>query len=404
MRLLIAFLTKTFISSIFLLLSDWSYAQVLPSSANLSYLYNNSSSLYFHHQLVSSGSKTWILLETNTNNIAEDSLVYGFAITPNLDKPIDNFTKLNMKGYRVFEDKSKQIYAIDVSEVDSKFVVFRVLIKSKTTSYTYIVELGNPTGFTFSTSLQLTIPDLSGYAAKGSILKISTLNGSKEEFGVKFFSQLFKPALPPMSDMKKSTPLESPDTTYTIFSGDLLPTEKIGTYALFNSANEEATTFYRIEDPHYPKAATVNNLINASVYILTADENKKLKSSTDLKKTYDSFWLNNTNSAERAGRMISGYFNRVKEANEKFTTFKEGWKTDMGMIYIIFGPPDKAFRTNNGMQWVYKKTYELPSFTFTFYANNKYLTSEYYELERGLQYQRIWFRAVELWRKGRKSL
>ena len=74
------------------------------------------------------------------------------------------------------------------------------------------------------------------------------------------------------------------------------------------------------------------------------------------------------------------------------------------MIYIIFGPPDKAFRTNDGFQWVYKKTYELPGFTFTFFKNSKYFTSEIYELERSTQFQNIWFRAIELWRKGRKSI
>ncbi len=38
------------------------------------------------------------------------------------------------------------------------------------------------------------------------------------------------------------------------------------------------------------------------------------------------------------------YFARVDYANEKFKTHREGWKTDMGMVFIIFGVPDNIDR------------------------------------------------------------
>jgi hypothetical protein len=38
------------------------------------------------------------------------------------------------------------------------------------------------------------------------------------------------------------------------------------------------------------------------------------------------------------------YYRRVAFANRSFTTFRDGWKTDRGMVYIILGPPDEIER------------------------------------------------------------
>ena len=39
---------------------------------------------------------------------------------------------------------------------------------------------------------------------------------------------------------------------------------------------------------------------------------------------------------ERARSLIKTYYSRVEKANEMFTSHVEGWKTDRGMISIIF--------------------------------------------------------------------
>jgi len=38
------------------------------------------------------------------------------------------------------------------------------------------------------------------------------------------------------------------------------------------------------------------------------------------------------------------YYERVAYANARFSGFRDGWKSDMGMIYIIFGPPSDVER------------------------------------------------------------
>jgi len=39
------------------------------------------------------------------------------------------------------------------------------------------------------------------------------------------------------------------------------------------------------------------------------------------------------------------YYKRIKYANEHFGIYdKEGYKTDMGLVYVKFGPPDEIDR------------------------------------------------------------
>jgi len=45
-----------------------------------------------------------------------------------------------------------------------------------------------------------------------------------------------------------------------------------------------------------------------------------------------------------ANEAMDEYYARIQVANERFSGFREGWKTDMGMIYIIFGPPNDIER------------------------------------------------------------
>jgi GWxTD domain-containing protein len=42
--------------------------------------------------------------------------------------------------------------------------------------------------------------------------------------------------------------------------------------------------------------------------------------------------------------LMEEYYRRIAFSLEAFTVIQEGWKTDRGMIYILFGPPDEIQR------------------------------------------------------------
>ena len=45
-----------------------------------------------------------------------------------------------------------------------------------------------------------------------------------------------------------------------------------------------------------------------------------------------------------ANEVMEEYYRRVNYANGNFRSFREGWKTDMGMVYIVFGAPNEIER------------------------------------------------------------
>jgi GWxTD domain-containing protein len=78
-------------------------------------------------------------------------------------------------------------------------------------------------------------------------------------------------------------------------------------------------------------------------YIATQEERdfyKKLKGIEAKRRFLGIFW------ARRGGvEFRNQYLQRVKEADEKFTTkYEPGWKTDRGRVYIVYGPPDEVER------------------------------------------------------------
>jgi hypothetical protein len=98
------------------------------------------------------------------------------------------------------------------------------------------------------------------------------------------------------------------------------------------------------------------------------------------------------------------YYERVEQANKQFSNFKEGWKTDMGMIYILFGPPWYVDRTLNRMQWSYSYDRNDPRRNFYFERNripNEYYPFNHYVVQRSQSYFNLIYQQTELWRTGR---
>jgi GWxTD domain-containing protein len=61
------------------------------------------------------------------------------------------------------------------------------------------------------------------------------------------------------------------------------------------------------------------------------------------------------NNESKARRTIRAYYRRVTQANMLFTSYKEGWKTDMGMVISSFGKPDQINKTKDKEVWTIHK-------------------------------------------------
>lgn len=66
---------------------------------------------------------------------------------------------------------------------------------------------------------------------------------------------------------------------------------------------------------------------------------------SDKQKLFMDFWKRRDPTPDtQKNELMEEYYRRVAYANKRFTRYRPGWKTDMGMIYIIFGPPNTVDR------------------------------------------------------------
>lgn len=154
----------------------------------------------------------------------------------------------------------------------------------------------------------------------------------------------------------------------------------------------------------YPKPTDIYHLIKSMRYITSAKEYELLENAFHPKEQLDNFWLKTTGSYARSAELIKEYFSRVENANLLFTSYTEGWKTERGIIYIIFGPPDFIYKNQTTERWIYgQENYSL-SYAFDFKQNeNSPFKNDFY-LIRDEQYKPLWYRYVEYWRTGKMPL
>ena len=86
-------------------------------------------------------------------------------------------------------------------------------------------------------------------------------------------------------------------------------------------------------------------------FIITPDERKafeQLSSDDERYEFIEQFWLRRDPTPDTVvNETRDEHYRRIAYANERFTSGKPGWKTDRGIMYIMYGPPD-TIETNMG--------------------------------------------------------
>jgi GWxTD domain-containing protein len=164
--------------------------------------------------------------------------------------------------------------------------------------------------------------------------------------------------------------------------------------------DKEGLTFF-VFGKYFPEISTPENMLEPLRFITSREEYDNIQMAENVKLHVEKFWLNAGGSPDRAKELIKKYYGRVYQANLYFTSYKEGWKTDRGMIFLIFGLPNVINRTNSSEVWIYGEENNMMSLNFTFYKVTNPFTANDYILDRSIIYKNIWYRGVESWRQGR---
>ena len=154
-------------------------------------------------------------------------------------------------------------------------------------------------------------------------------------------------------------------------------------------------------DYSYPIISKSDKMLDALQYLLVDDELKAMKSSDNKKLSIDNFWLKTTGSKERARELIKIWYNRTTYSNYYFTSYKEGRKTDRGMIYTVFGPPDDIQYFDDAEKWIYINTKEDTKLDFVFVKQMNSISNNDYTLIRESRYEVYWNKSIKSWRSGK---
>ncbi len=174
--------------------------------------------------------------------------------------------------------------------------------------------------------------------------------------------------------------------------------------ALFYFTKDTADAYgvgFVVGDKRYPRLTRPEKLTKPLIYMSTNSEAQDLRDSKEIKLALDNYWLNLTQGNQQLSkRIIKAYFQRVAQANELFTSYKVGWKTDRGMVWIIMGTPTRVTKTRDKEIWTYVRNSQYSEVNFTFNKRANQFTDDHYELQRYAEFQSIWFPTVEQWRNG----
>lgn len=207
------------------------------------------------------------------------------------------------------------------------------------------------------------------------------------------YNEAFPPADPPMADMKPLAPQVDLDTAFAF--GEGVTFEENNFYVVRkDSLATSGATMLRVP-PYYPEYRQLGELIESMLYLTSEPERKAMLSSKNPKQSFDSFWMNTFSTKSRARNAIRKYYNWVESANALFTDFKPGWKTDRGMMFIIFGKPDEVYRTGSSEEWYYD---DGSAFEFTIIST--FFAPKTYSLRRKIDFEEQWYTQIAAIRSG----
>jgi|GEM_PF-1476768 GWxTD domain-containing protein len=173
---------------------------------------------------------------------------------------------------------------------------------------------------------------------------------------------------------------------------------KEGLFIIKKKHQEKGGMRFLSKNTTYPAPGNVKGFTGPLRYITTNKEYLALKHAVDKTAATEQFWIDATGSYDRAFERMATYDQRVTNANRFFSSYKEGWKTDRGMIYIIFGWPDRLLKYEQQEKWIYSDGATGEPLTFIF--RNKmfsYPVKDFF-LERNEKYRIPWYEKVENWK------
>lgn len=389
-----------------ILLSGWPASAQIPGETNVNHWYNPTAPFDFSYRLSKKG----------------DSLIVDFTVGNRRTVSLDSARYVIASSYGVLESSNYQQilpdHLVHSTNRSNQYAITVPVNPGRDRRYLFIFAYTNDIPYRYDvtldrefpvTSLRLFNPDTGLPVTRktipaGTPIQIKNNNGGAGKLYAYRYRHDFSTSTPPMNKKVNVQKSITPDTLITLNSSGPVDLGQQGMYFVQEDTATLVGLTFHIYGSYFPRLVSAAALIEPLRYISTGQEMEELKAAEDPKKGLDNYWLNLTRSTERARMIIREYYRQVAYANAYFTSFKTGWKTSQGMIALLYGTPDQVYRNGNRERWVYDNKKNIVALEFQFVQVPNVLTPDYYELIRDERYEELWYRNIDLWRKGRKEI
>lgn len=252
-------------------------------------------------------------------------------------------------------------------------------------------------------SAQTGYPSFTDIFTKGEQFYIKFREVDQDSLFVSYFTM--DRTLPrPVFSRAPSIPMKTiPDSAWSVAYNDtsLFSLDLPGIYMFkLKESDKQGLTLYNFGE-NFPRSKTSEDMIAPLVYLCSSVEFRDLRLKPNRKLALDNYWLNIASNMDDARELIRIYYRRVLYSNLYFSSYKEGWKTDRGMIYIIYGPPDLLEKGPDSEKWGYRSRRSSSIIEFVFDRNDTPLSYNDFVLNRNTSSTALWTEAVESWKRGK---
>ena len=221
---------------------------------------------------------------------------------------------------------------------------------------------------------------------------------------IKYYKKDVPMPYPPFSDKKRPNINTTPDSIWSVSGKESFQfhEEKPGFYFIQVDTTQPGGLPMLNPGPYFPYVKTSLDMVKPLQYLCSEEEYQELINSSNKKLSVDRFWLDCAgDNTARARELIRIYYNRTLYANVYFTSFTQGWRTDRGMIYIMFGPPKTVKNYPDREIWLYHDKLNFRVLQFVFKKVENSYTDNDYVLERHIDFRSFWFQSIKSWREGK---
>ena len=371
--------------SVFVFLQVFSVNAVNFSRVNVAWQYDVNFSVNMAHRVVRSNEGNVIFLRISSDSLSRWS-----------------FEFLVQDGYESESHRVVEPMAIDTMINASAQVLLRLSLPSMNENM-FVVKFSVPDkSYHYDVPLKigsLSFPSIYPVDDAGLPIVDKYINRSgfswvgNDTFLAMQYPESFLFADPPMAEMKPMAPQVDLDTTFVFGRDPEFEVDKFYT-VLKDSMTSVGVTMLRVP-AYFPKYRQLGELITSMLYLTSEQERKSILKSGNPKESFDSFWMNTYTTKVRARGAIRRYYNLIEQSNVLFTDFKPGWKTDRGMMFIVYGAPDEVYRTANTEEWYYDS-----GLAFEFTIISTFFAPKTYTLRRSKDFEEQWYTQIAIFRRG----